>query len=210
MSFKGGNNKSNVYDSERGYDLYASEYDKSHEFLNSFEGTVPFQMMGEIKGKKILDIGCGTGRITGDLLKRGGEVVAADHSAEMLKLATKKYPAAKTIRADIAKLPFEDDSFDIVVAMFVVVHLVDLREAFDEVYRVLKNGGIFILSNINQKKAPKLELSDGREIVIRSQYHIPKHLLEALEGSFFKIEKEEILAQNDIWINQIVKAVKEC
>lgn len=207
MSYKG-EKKSNVYGSEEGYELWAEEYDKSLGYLNSFEENVFLRFLGNLEGKKVLDIGCGTGRLIPELKHRGGEVVAADLSAKMLNLTSKKFPGVKTVVADIDDLPFEDESFDMVIAMFVVVHLGDLRRAFDEVYRVLKNGGVFILSNINQRKAPKLKLPDGREIVIKSFYHMPKHLIAALDNSFFKIDKEEFVYEKDEWINQIVKAVK--
>lgn len=207
MSYKG-DKKSNVYSSEEGYEMWAEEYDKSLGYLDSFEENIFLRFLGDLERKKVLDIGCGTGRAIPELKHRGGEVVAADLSAKMLDLTSKKFPGIKTVVADIEDLPFEDESFDMVVAMFVVVHLGDLQRAFDEAYRVLKNGGIFILSNINQKKAPKLKLPEGNEIVIKSFYHMPKNLITELENSFFKIDKEEFVYENEVWVNQIVKALK--
>jgi len=73
---------------------------------------------------------------------------------------------------------------------------------------VLKVGGEFIVTNIHQKKAPKLRTKDGELVVIESFYHRPENVLHSLDRSFFKIEKEEFTYHEKIWVNQLVKAVK--
>ena len=125
----------------------------------------------------------------------------------MLAIAKKKFKKTEFVLADSEKLPFKDESFDAVTALFLIVHLGDLRKTFDEAYRVLKKGGIFILSNINQRKPPKLKIYND-EVIIESFYHMPKHVIAALEDSFFEIESDELVYEEGIWINQIIKAVK--
>lgn len=193
--------------SKEGYNLYASLYDQKKTFLDSFESNTLGRLFQNFKGKKVLDIGCGTGRSIGDLKKIGAEVVAADISEEMLKRAKKKFSDIETVLADICDLPFENESFDAVIAMFLIVHLRNLDEAFSEVYRVIKPGGVFILSNINQRKAPVLKIGK-EEILIHSFYHMPKNVIGALEKNWFKVEEEEYIYEEGIWINQIIKAVK--
>jgi len=202
--------KKTVYSSSEGYDLYAPHYDEKLDYLDSFEKRKLVELMDNLGGKKVLDIGCGTGRIIPDLLDKNAIVTGADISTEMLKIAQEKFPKVNFVEADIRKLPFKDDSFDFVIAAFVIVHLkqVELENAFDEVYRVLKPGGKFILTNINQKKAPKLKVKNLGEIVIKSYYHIPEHVIEALNGCRFSIEDENFINEGEIWINQIIKAVK--
>lgn len=202
--------KKTVYDSDEGYDLYAGNYDEKLDYLDSFEKRKLDDFFRDIKGKKVLDIGCGTGRIIPDLLEKEAKVTGADVSTEMLKIAVKKFPNSTFVKADIRELPFKDDSFDIVISAFVIVHLkqCELEEAFNEVYRVLKPGGSFILTNINQKKAPKLKVKNLGEIVIKSYYHIPEHVIEALNNCCFSIETEDFINEGDVWINQIIKAVK--
>jgi len=209
MSFKGNEEKKSVYNSEDGYALYASDYDHSNPFLNTFEKDELFTLLGDLNGKKVLDIGSGTGRSVTRLKVTGAsDVTALDISPEMLEILKEEHPTVETVIGNVEKLPFKDDSFDTITALFVIVHIGDLREMLDEVYRVLKPGGVFILSNINQKKAPKLKLKSGKEIVIKSYYHIPKKVIEALENSFFKVEKEVFIKEKEVWINQLVKAVK--
>jgi ubiquinone/menaquinone biosynthesis C-methylase UbiE len=104
-------------------------------------------------------------------------------------------------------LPFEDGVFDFVTATFLVVHLKNPLSFFDEAYRVLKNDGKLIVTNINQKEAPEVKTKQGK-IKIESFYHRPEKIIEDLESLAFKIEKNIFVYENDIWINQIVVAGK--
>lgn len=201
-----GKRKSNLVGSSEGYDLYASQYENCYGLLRTFEKDQLFRIVGDIKSKKVLDLGCGTGRLIGELKLFGAEPTACDVSEEMLKKVSKRYPEIPTVCAEASDLPFEDGHFDFVIATFLVVHIKNLEKAFDEIYRVLKDGGVFVLTNINQRKAPKLKLKDGVEIVIESHYHRPQDVIKALESSRFQIEKEEFVYEGKIWINQIIRA----
>lgn len=207
MSYKD-KKKSNVYKSKEGYNLYASNYDQTSKFLDTFEKDFLLTILSKIKVVKALDLGCGTGRLIPTLKKSATKVTAADVSEEMLRIVKQKFPEVETSLANVNDLPFNEGYFDLVVASFLIVHVRDLEIAFDQIYRVLKDGGIFIVTNINQKKAPKLELKNGEEIVIESHYHRPVDVIKALEKSIFKIEKEEFVNENGVWINQIVVAKK--
>jgi len=209
MGFKGKNDKvSKLKDSKEGYDLYSKHYEKDHFHLNTFEDGGFDIMYRDVKGKKILEIGAGTGRITGELKRFGAEVSACDISENMLKILNRKFPDVETKVCDIHELPYEDNSFDAVYAMFVVVHIEDLQTVFDEVHRVLKDGGVFVLSNINQRKAPKLKIDNGEEIIIKSQYHMPKNIISNLENSFFSIQDEYFMYNEKVWVTQLIKAKK--
>lgn len=201
--------KSNVRTSAQGYDMYAKFYDKTTGFLNSFEKGKLIEFCGDLKGKKVLDIGCGTGRVE-DLIKAAeinAQITAADISDEMLKIAKHRHPDVEFVQADINAMPFKDEEFDVVIAAFVIVHIKNLHKAFKEIDRVLKPNGIFVLTNINQRKAPKLQI-ENEKIVIKSFYHMPEHVLKALKESFFEVEKEEFVEENGTWINQIIRARK--
>lgn len=200
--------KKKLYNSAKGYDLYASSYDESLVYLNSFEKNSLEKLLGDLRGKRVLDLGCGTGRIIQMLKESGAEVVALDISEKMVNATKRKFPDIECVVGDSENLPFEDGSFDMVLGLFWIVHLGDLRLSFDEVYRVLKNGGRFILSNINQKKAPKLTTKSGENIVIESYYHMPKKVVEALEYSYFDVVRDEFIYEKDVWVNQIIEGRK--
>lgn len=88
----------------------------------------------------ILDIGCGTGAML-DELAPFGSVVGADFSPEALRFCRSRGSSYPLTRADVRRLPFADNTFDIVTAMDIVEHIDDDKAACAEVRRVLKPGG---------------------------------------------------------------------
>ncbi len=195
--------KVKVLSSEAGYNLAADFYDEKEKYLNSFEQNNLLPALGDMADKKVLDVGAGTGRLSVLLAGRGAQVTALDASPKMLELVKKKNNKIETIVGDAEKLPFENNAFDIVTAAFLIVHLKDPSRFFDEVYRVLKDGGIFVVTNINQKDPPLVKTKDG-EIVIESFYHRPEKIIEDLELLAFSVEKEIFVKEKEVWINQIV------
>lgn len=199
--------KIKVFESAAGYDLAAKEYDKRKSYLDSFEKKQLLPLLGNLEGKKVLDVGAGTGRLSLELARLGAEVTALDVSEQMLFELRRKNKMIKMAVGDAESLPFEDGTFDIVTAAFLIVHLKDPSRFFDEAYRVLKPGGIFLVTNINQKDPPKIMTKAG-EIVIESFYHRPEKIKEILESLAFSIDKEVFVKENDIWVNQIILARK--
>ena len=126
----------------------------------------------------------------------------------MLDILKKKHPQAIITHGDMREMPYQDDTFDIVVAAFAIVHLKSLDDFFNEIYRVMKSGGIFILTNPNQRKGPKLWTNEREKLVVESYYNLPEHVIKSLEGAFFHVEVEEFIEEDGVWINQIVKARK--
>lgn len=88
----------------------------------------------------ILDVGCGTGAML-DELASFGNVTGADFAPEALAFCRARgdhYPLA---RADVRRLPFASNSFDVVTAMDIVEHIDDDKAATSEIFRVLRPGG---------------------------------------------------------------------
>ncbi len=203
--------KLKVLGSQAGYDLAAADYDKKEAYLDSFEKDKLLPLLGDLKNKKVLDVGAGTGRLAMRLAKLGADVTALDVSGAMLEEIKKKLKRnsaeIKVIVGDCESMPFGDESFDVVVAAFLIVHLKDLRRFFDEVYRILKPGGKFLVTNINQKRPPEIRTKEGI-IEIESYYHRPEKVREILEDLAFGIEREVFVKEGEVWVNQIILAVK--
>lgn len=97
---------------------------------------------------KVLDVGCGTGLNARVLATKGHEVVGIDISEK----AIEKFRQAGFVgeKCDIAKeIPFKDCSFDLVYASETIEHVVDTKRFLAEIYRVLKPGGMLLLSAPN-------------------------------------------------------------
>lgn len=194
--------------SEEGYNLAASRYDEKEGYLNTFEQKKLLPLLGNIRGKRILDVGAGTGRLAVELAKfPGAEITALDVSSEMLEQLKKKNQHIECVVGDAENLPFVSGSFDVVVAAFLVVHLKDPRRFFDEAYRVLKDGGWLVVTNINQKDPPTVKTSQG-DIIIESFYHRPEKIRQILESLAFAIDQEIFVKEREVWVNQIIVAKK--
>lgn len=105
------------------------------------------RLLGDIRGKKILDIGCGLGESSTYFAMEGADVTASDVSPGMLELA-KKVAARFSVNlsthlasADENRLP--DETFDVVYAANILHHS-DIAQVLEEARRVLKPGGVFV------------------------------------------------------------------
>lgn len=135
------------------YDELADSYFKMRmnggisQFYNEMlEMPTTLRLLGNVRGKKILDLGCGPGRYAKILTENGAKVIGIDNSENSLKIARKEAPKAEFILGDIEELPFKSEEFDIVLSPLVIGHFKNWNKIFKEVRRVLKKGGIFIFS----------------------------------------------------------------
>ena len=92
---------------------------------------------------RVLDVGCGDGQIARALAAHGCAVVGVDPTERNLEVARERGGGPEYIKGEAADLPFDDASFDAVVACLVFEHIDDLDGAIAEVARVLRPGGQF-------------------------------------------------------------------
>jgi len=109
------------------------------------------EILGNVRGRRILDAGCGTGYLARLLAKAGASVDGVDLSAKQLEAARKDQTRERLDiryrRGDLANLsPFRGGTFDIAVSNIVLQDVRRLRGAVKEVYRVLRPGGRFVFS----------------------------------------------------------------
>jgi SAM-dependent methyltransferase len=101
--------------------------------------------LGDVRGKKILDLGCGAGENSVYFAKRGANCLAADYSPGMveiaLKLSQKNGVEIEGATVNAMSLDFADESFDVVYASNLLHHLPDPEACIREMHRVLKPGG---------------------------------------------------------------------
>jgi SAM-dependent methyltransferase len=92
-------------------------------------------------GRRTLDMGCGEGRVARDLAARGHSVVGIDAAPTLIALAQEADPGGEYHVCDAAALPFDDESFDLVVAFNSLMDVDDMPGAVREASRVLTGGG---------------------------------------------------------------------
>lgn len=130
------------------YNKMAKEYDdETIDFWELFPRTFLDKFI-ELSGKKIIDVGSGTGR-DGLLLQRARkEVVCVDASEAMIKISSER--GLKSVLADFNNLPFEKESFDGAWSYTALLHIPKkyIKVPLKEISRVLKPSGIFALGLI--------------------------------------------------------------
>ena len=131
------------------FDARAADYDtlrpQGGAWWERFDALV---RLGDLRGKRVLDVGCGTGAVAAALAEReSAKVWGLEQSSEMLAVAKARVPAGVGLKQGRAEeLPFRDDWFDAVVYSL-VVHLVDRPQAFAEAARVLVPGGRAVVAS---------------------------------------------------------------
>ena len=97
-------------------------------------------------GDRVLDVASGPGHVAAGAAGRGAAVVGVDIAEGMLSLARRLHPELEFRRGDAEALPFPDDSFDAVVANFLMLHVGRPEQVVDEFARVLVPGGRLALT----------------------------------------------------------------
>ncbi len=95
-------------------------------------------------GQRVLDVGCGPGALTAELVARVGPtgVAAVDPSASFVAAARERYPGVEVVQASAERLPFPDLTFDAAIAQLVVHFMPDPHEGLAEMARVTRRDGV--------------------------------------------------------------------
>jgi SAM-dependent methyltransferase len=101
---------------------------------------VAFDAVSETGPTRVIEVGCGEGELAARIQSElGVEVVALDQSARMVELSRERGVDARV--GDVQELRFEDGSFDVAVAAWMLFHVADLDRGISELARVLRPGG---------------------------------------------------------------------
>ncbi len=134
------------------YSGLAEEYHKTRtkkSFYNEMtEMPSMMKMLGNVKNKKILDWGCGSGIYIKKLKSKGAIIKGFDISPEMVEIAKRNNPNTEIKIGSGINIPF-NENFDIVFASLSLHYLKKLDKPIQEIARVLKPNGIFIFSTGN-------------------------------------------------------------
>ena len=129
---------------------YQRRTDKTRfDYNRDIEVPAMIKMIGNVKNKVILDMGCGFGDHAHKLSKQGAkEIIGFDLSKEQIKFAKKQ--KIKNAKFDIGsmdeKLKYKDNNFDLVISSLALHYVKHINQLFAEVNRVLKKNSLFIIS----------------------------------------------------------------
>jgi ubiquinone/menaquinone biosynthesis C-methylase UbiE len=188
-------------------DFYSDVSDTGRDFLRE-------SLEANIENRIIADIGCGAGD---DLLlyqKMGAKkVIGIEPSLKMLdqkKFDNKLEDGVEILAGEFENIPLASESVDFVTARFSFHHVENLKEAFEEVARILKSDGLFLIvtrnpefdtkiaKDQNLKKGEKIKDSifDGR-FVVESIPHKPEDYLSETCLKYFEVEENKPYSMNE-------------
>jgi ubiquinone/menaquinone biosynthesis C-methylase UbiE len=164
----------------RGYDRWAASYDSDDNPLTALEAPVVRRLLGRVRGKRVLDVGCGTGRHSVWLAQRGADVVGVDFSKGMLAKACERAGragvAAEFFVHDASRpLPLAARSFDVVLSCLVLEHVKDLDGFFRQLARVCRRDGEVVVTAMHPAmfllgKSANFKDASGAKVRPKSQH----------------------------------------
>ncbi len=188
--------KDKIKEALKAYDKIASIYSDYN-----YEKVMQFQLMkfvSLLKGKRVLDAGCGVGRDVEYLMEDGLEVKGVDISENMIKQAKKNVSKGKFEVMDFRKMKFKDGSFDGIWAMASVYHIPnkEIVDTFKEFFRVLDKAGLLYVSVYEGEGSE--ERKDPTVGEVRTFYSYKEdEMKEKLEEAGFTIIRSEVNQTED-------------
>jgi ubiquinone/menaquinone biosynthesis C-methylase UbiE len=133
----------------------------AHTNINKIEDL--FQNIDIANVHTVLEVGCGAGMLANYLAEKYQmKVTGTDVDAEQIELAKEYHKGNNRLiffPADATDLPFKDSEFDLVLSFMVMHHINNWKTAFEEIERVLKPGGIFIIKDLSFSQVTSKVLS---------------------------------------------------
>lgn len=178
----------------RSYDTVAEEY--AADFRDELAGKpldrALLACMAEQadEGSPIADLGCGPGHIAAWLAGRGVAAVGIDLSPGMIAAGRRHYPEVEFREGDFLALPAADGEFGAAIAFYSIIHLEpgELSRAFEEIHRVLRPQGLFLVSFHVGSEVRHLGEWWGHAVDVDFRFFEPPDIADAIERSGFRTE----------------------
>ena len=145
------------------------------------------------RNSNILEIGVGTGNLASKFLKNNYNIIGIDQSREMLSVAKEKYPSLKVRLGEFLKIPYDNNSFDIIISTYAFHHLNEEEKciAIEEIIRVLKDDGVIIIGDLmfeskEEEQEMLKNLSQKQIYAIKDEYY---SYIDLLKDEFNKYNK---------------------
>lgn len=133
------------------FDSIRDFYDNEYYAVHPRSATLPWHCrkigarLGEVAGRQVLDVACGTGEWLDYFRRRGAEISGIDLSRKAIDVCLKRFPGGNFHCGPAELLPFDDQSFDLVTCMGSLEHFLDKPKALQEMRRVAKPDARFVI-----------------------------------------------------------------
>ncbi len=172
-----------VYTTEITSDQIVSDNPIHQRLLKAYHVAKPY-----ISGH-LLELGCGEGRGVHELAPLADSYTAIDKIEHVISNLSEKYPDYKFQRGNFPPFPYEDNQFDSIVSFQVIEHIKEDEKFLQEIHRVLKPGGVALLTTPNIKMT-----------LTRNPWHIREytsHQLTELSRKYFEFVEMKGIAGNE-------------
>jgi trans-aconitate methyltransferase len=142
-------NGSTVYDNQEFFDRYMKRRHRAESPNTLIENPSLFELIGDVKGKHILDLGCGDATLGKDLLQQQcSSYIGIDGSENMCKKAADnlEHTQGKVIQSTMEDYKYQPSAIDLVVSQLAIQYIEDFGDLAKHVFKTLKNGGHFVFS----------------------------------------------------------------
>ena len=163
-----------------------------------------------IQGKKVLDVGCGLAFGTSYMANHASEITGMDYDAITIRANRKNYQSQRNIAFIEGRIPplnFPDETFEVITSFQFIEHIHKRKEFIKEAHRVLKKGGVLLLSTPNSKMS-----------LARNPFHVHEYTFKEMKNEVTSIFRDFDLVglngnekvnkyyhENGKWVHKILK-----
>jgi 2-polyprenyl-3-methyl-5-hydroxy-6-metoxy-1,4-benzoquinol methylase len=157
---------------------------------------------------KILEIGCGIGSVVFEMSKKGYDIIGIDLSREVIEYGRKKYGDIRLEVQPAEALPYDDESFDVVLSFDLLEHIARVDRHISEVHRVLRKDGFYLFQTPNKYSNAIFETLYHKTLKWRWAHpslHTPGQLRRRLSRNGFQIQFVKMNPINEFTIRKLQK-----
>ncbi|MBN1796649.1 MAG: class I SAM-dependent methyltransferase [Sedimentisphaerales bacterium] len=157
---------------------------------------------------RILEIGCGIGLVVNELTKKGYDIAGTDISTEAIEYGRKKFPEINLKVHAAERLPYDDESFDVVLSFDLFEHISEIDKHISQVYRVLKNRGYYLFQTPHKYFSATFDTLSSMSFRWRKSHpslHTPGQLKRRLKSQGFSVKFVKVNPVTDFTIRKMQK-----
>ncbi|KRE81895.1 class I SAM-dependent DNA methyltransferase [Arthrobacter sp. Soil763] len=187
------------------YDTVAESYASALPDT-SFEAAEDMAMIEEFTarvrstpGRRVIDAGCGTGRMSAHLTAAGLDVTGVDLSPGMVRAARRMHPRLSFTVGELASLPASDGSADGILAWYSIIHSspAELPGISREFRRALHPGGLALIAFQAGSGSRTMQRPYGHDVELRAELHAPEDVARGFTDLGFSLEAQLVRAARD-------------